>query len=414
MTRRPPPDIEAIRAQIPAATDYIYLNTGWQGPSPLSVTRAVQEAYAAEAGGPTAPPLNEYRLDIFRRARGLLADLVGATREEISLQQNTTEGINIVLAGLGLKPGDEVITCSMEHTSVIVPAYHLRERYGVNLKIVRISAADSASEIIARFEEASTSRLKLILLSHISYASGQVLPVRQLAQIAHARGGFLLLDAAQSVGQMPVDVRQLDCDFCAFPGHKWLLGPAGTGALYVRRELIERLNSPKFSHHTSEYFNFKDKFRAKTDTIDKFELTTVSVPLLAGLNEAIGYITQIGLDATKEHALRLARYLTERLRSIPNVRFVSAANPECVASGLVAFSLPDIPPATLTAHLWEGSQIVARTVPDAACTRVSFHIFNTKGEADVVVDAVTDAATNGVPPRDYPSIQLETDALAEL
>ena len=414
MTRRIIPDIEAIRAQVPAATDFIYLNTGWQGPSPLSVTRAVQDAFAAEAGGPTAPTLNEYRLAIFRHTRRALAELIGATREELSLQQNTTEGINIVLSGLGLKPGDEVITCSMEHTSVIVPAYHLRERLGVNLKIIRISAADTPDEIDARFRDAATERLKLILLSHISYTSGQLLPVQELAQIAHVSGGYLMLDAAQSVGQIPVDVRQIDCDFCAFPGHKWLLGPAGTGALYVRHGLIERLSSPKLSHHASEYFNFKDKFRSKSDTIDKFELTTVSVPLLAGLNTAIGFITQIGLDATRDHALGLARYLTERLAAIPGIRLVSAADSEGVASGLVAFSLPEIVPATLTAHLWERSRIVARTVPDGACTRVSFHIFNTEAEADAVVEAVADAAAHGVPERDHPSIQLETDALAEL
>jgi len=414
MARRSSPDLEAIRAQIPAVRDFIYLNTGWQGPSPASVIQAVQQTFAAEAGGATAPPLNDYRLIVFRNVRKALADLIGATRDEVSLQQNTTEGINIVLSGLGLQPGDQVMTCSLEHSSVIVPAYQTRDRLGAGLTIVRVSPSDSAQEIVDKFELAATSALKLILLSHISYAGGQTFPIGELAQIAHSRGAFLLLDAAQSVGQIPFNVRELDCDFCAFPGHKWLLGPAGTGALYVRRDLIERLNSPRHSHHTSEFFNFKDQFRPKNDTIDKFELTTISVPLLAGLNAAIDFIRDIGLEAIRDHALHLARYATQQLTALPNIRFVSAPDLESVTSGIVSFSLPDIPAATLTAYLWERSRIVARTVPDAACTRISLDIFNTEAEVDTVVEGVEEATKSGVPEREYPSIQLEWDAMTEL
>jgi L-cysteine/cystine lyase len=407
-------NIEAIRAELPATSEFIYLNTGWQGPSPLSVTRAVQEAFACEASGPTAPPRHEYRLAIFRQARQSLADLIGATAAEVSLQQNTTEGINIVLFGLGLQPGDEVITCSLEHSSVIVPAYYSRDRLGARLKIVRVSNADAAQDIVAKFEAAASPALKLILLSHISYASGQTFPVQELSQLAHRQGGYLLLDAAQSVGQIPFDVRELDCDFCAFPGHKWLLGPAGTGALYVRRELIERLNSPKVAHHASEFFNFKDQFRPKVDAIDKFELTTVSVPLLAGLNAAIEFVKEIGLDTIRDRALHLARYATTHLVGIANLRLVSTADPTAVASGLVSFALPGVPPATLTAYLWERSRVVARTVPDAACTRLSLDVFNTEAEVEAVVEALSEAAEHGVPEQEYPSIQLEWDAMVEL
>ncbi len=410
----PSVDIAAIRAQIPSTQKYLYLNSGWQGPSPRTVTQAVQDSFAAEAEAPTAPPLNEYRLAIFRRARQAIASLIGASPHEVSLQQNTTEGINIVLAGLRFQPGDEIITCSYEHSSVIVPAYITRDRAGATLKIVRLSPDDSAAQIVGKFEEALTPALKLIFVSHISYATGQRLPIRELAELAHARGGYLLLDAAQSAGQLPLDVGELGCDFCAFPGHKWLLGPAGTGALYLRRELIPLLDSAKASHHVSSYYNFKDRFQSKGDTIDKFELTTVSVPLLAGLNAAIDFISQIGLEVVEDRALSLARYATERLAGVPGVRLVSAGAAERVSSGLVSFSLPNVAATVLTAYLWERSQVVARTVPDAACTRLSLHVFNTEEEVDAAVDAVASAAANGVPEKDYPSIQLEADAMTEL
>jgi L-cysteine/cystine lyase len=407
-------NVEAIRAQIPATDRYTYLNSGWQGPSPSSVTSAVQDAFQAEAEGPTAPPIHERRLADFRLCRRKLASLLGAGIDEISIQQNTTEGINIILSGIGLRPGDEIITCSGEHSSVIVPAYHTRDRYGANLKIVRITPDDSPADIVDRFEKAATPALRLVLLSHISYSTGQLFPVRELAALAHKHGGYLLLDAAQSVGQMPVTVRQLGCDFCAFPGHKWLLGPAATAALYVRRDLIPAVNPPRVSHHASAFYNFKDRFEAKGDTIDKLELTTVSVPLLAGLTAAISFIEDAGLDAITGHAVSLARHASERLRSLPGVQMVSARDPENVSSGLVSFSLPNVPPANLTAHLWETGRIVARTVPDAACTRLCFHLFNTEAEVETTVETIAHAASDGIPDREYPTIQTEWDAMVEL
>ena len=407
-------NVKAIRAQIPASAKQIYLNTGWQGPSPLAVIRAVQTAFEAEAEGPTAPPTHERRLADFRRCREALASLIGAGVDEISIQQNTTEGINLVLFGLGLRPGDEIITASGEHSSVIVPAYYARERYGAGLRIVRVSGTDSQADIVARFEEQATPALRLIALSHVSYSTGQVFPVRELAALAHERGAFLLLDAAQSVGQMPINVRELECDFIAFPGHKWLLGPAATGALYVRRELIAGLEPGKVSHHAAAFYNFKDRFETKGDTIDKFELTTVSVPLLDGLNAAIDYTTRIGFEAISARTVELARYATKLLTDVPGIRMISPPQPENVSTGIVSFALGNVSPAVLTAHLWESERVVARTVPDASCTRLCFHVFNTESEVGTVAAIVRAAAKLGVSEGDHPSIQIESDAMVEL
>jgi L-cysteine/cystine lyase len=407
-------DAEAIRAQIPATSRYVYLNSGWQGPSPQSVITAVQEAFRLEAEGPTAPDIHEPRLAVFRRSRQLLAALIGAASDEVAIQHTTTDGINAVLFGLGLKRGDEIITCSGEHSSVIVPAYYARDRLGVTLKIVRVSAEDSAADVLARFEEAATPALRLVLLSHVSYSTGQVVPVPELAALAHRHGGHLLLDAAQSIGQMPVDVRALGCDFVAFPGHKWLLGPAATGALYVRRDLIGAVEPSKVSHHASGFYNFKDRFEPKDDAIDKFELTTVSVPLLAGLNAAIEFLDGIGVESVHDRAMELARYATDRLEKIPGLRMMSARDVGRVASGIVSFALPGVEPAILTAHLWETARIVARTVPDLECTRLCFHAFNTEAEVDAAISVMADAAKRGVPDGAHPSVQVEWDAMVEL
>jgi L-cysteine/cystine lyase len=407
-------EIEPIRAEIPATASVIYLNTGWQGPSPRPVIAAVQETLALEAEAPTSPPANAKRLDICRKARHALADLINATPEEVSLQQNTTEGINIVVNGLGLKPGDEVITCSLEHSSVMVPFYFSRERCGVTAKIVHPSAQDSDSDILAMFEEALTPATKLVVLSHVTYGNGRLLPIRDICRQAHARGAHLLLDAAQSVGQMPVDVRQLECDFCAFPGHKWLLGPAATGALYVRHDLMEQLEPPKVAHRAADYYDFEGGFRPKVDAIEKFELTTVSAPLLAGLTAAVEFIQGIGLEAVWDRALHLAQYAVARLGRIPGIRLVSPEKEETVACGLVSFSLRDVPPEVVTACLWERGRIVARTVPDASCTRLSLHVFNTETEVDAAAAVVEDLARTGAPEGELPSARLESQAMVDL
>jgi L-cysteine/cystine lyase len=296
---------------------------------------------------------------------------------------------------------------------VVVPAYYARDRRGAALKIVRLSAADSRQDILAKFEEAITPKTRLLVLSHVAYGSGQILPLPELADLAHSEGAYLLLDAAQSVGQIPVDVRALECDFCAFPGHKWLLGPAGTGALYVRGDLIERVEAPKVAHRASRYYNFAGSFQPKADTIDKFELTTVSVPLLAGLIAAVDFIRGIGLQAIAQRTRCLAAYATQRLSAVPKVRLISpAANG--VASGLVSFAIPQVSPQNLTACLWEWGRIVARTVPDVGATRLSLHVFNTENEIDQVIPHVERLSREGTPRQMFPTAQLEWEAMNEL
>jgi selenocysteine lyase/cysteine desulfurase len=290
-----------------------------------------------------------------------------------------------VVGGLGLNPGDEVITCSLEHSSVAVPFYYSRERFGVNAKIVPLSARDSDADILGRFEEAVTGAAKLVMLSHVTYGTGQLLPLGEICRLAHDRGAYVLVDAAQAIGQMPVDVRELDCDFYAFPGHKWLLGPAATGALYVRRDLIERLEPPKVAGRAAEHYDFQGEFRPKRDVIDKFELTTVSVALLSGLLAAIEFAQGIGLDVVRNRSLHLARYATERLPCVDGISLISASPPEAVTSGLVSFSLTNVAAELVTACLW-----------------------------DAVVAVAEGLARSGLPEGEMSSARLESQAMEDL
>jgi selenocysteine lyase/cysteine desulfurase len=213
---------------------------------------------------------------------------------------------------------------------------------------------------------------------------------------------------------MPVDVRELDCDFYAFPGHKWLLGPAATGALYVRRDLIERLEPPKVAGRAAEHYDFQGEFRPKRDVIDKFELTTVSVALLSGLLAAIEFAQGIGLDVVRNRSLHLARYATERLPCVDGISLISASPPEAVTSGLVSFSLTNVAAELVTASLWERGRIVARTVPDESCTRIALHAFNTEAEVDAVVAVAEGLARSGLLEGEMSSARLESQAMEDL
>jgi L-cysteine/cystine lyase len=390
-------DVEAIRAQIPTTQEAIYLNTGWAGPMPRPVMEAIDQAFEQEnRGGPTAPPVMEKRLETIQQTRAALAELLGANAEEISLQQNTTEGINIVLNGLDLPPGDELITCNMEHSSVIVPCYYARDRRGLNLKIVQLDREDSSDQILDKFAQAMSSRTRLFVLSHVSYSYGLTLPLREINRLAHAAGALVLADGAQTVGRTPVNVADLECDFYCHPGHKWLLGPGGTGALYIRRDLIERLPPPKVAHRAADEYDHAGHFQPRTTAIDKYELTTTSVPLWAGLTKAIVFLRSLGLEAIQERALGLARRMVDGLAQIPNVRLVSPPPGE-TATSLVAFALESLAAEDVTAALWEMGRIVGRTVRDNGSTRLSIGFFNTEEEVDQTLDVIRRLDRDGLP-----------------
>ena len=390
-------DVEAIRAQIPTTRRVVYLNTGWAGPMPRPVAEAISQTFEWESiGGPTAPPILEQRLEKLQRARAAVAELLGATAEEISLQQNTTEGINIVLNGLDLRPGDELVTCSMEHSSVIVPCYYARDRRGLNLKIVQLDREDSPDQILDKFTQAMSSRTRLLVLSHVSYSYGLALPLLEINRLAHAGQALVLADGAQSVGQMPVNVADLECDFYSIPGHKWLLGPGGTGALYIRRDLIERVPPTKVAHRAAEEFDLAGHYKPRTDAIDKYELTTTSIPLWAGLTKAIEFLRSLGLEAIRERSRSLARRMVDGLAQIPNARLISPPT-EDTATALVAFAIESLAPEDVTAALWQMGRIVSRTVHENGSTRLSIGFFNTDAEIDQTLTLIGRLARDGLP-----------------
>ena len=381
-------DVARMREQIPVCRRIVYVNTGWSGPSPVSVVKAIKERLDYEMEqGPTIPEVYESGQEIQAKAREAVARLLNAPPEEICLTENTTEGLNIVVNGLPWRRGDEIITFNLEHSSVLIPSYYQQRRHGVVVNVLPIATDEAWDVILSRIEAALTERTRLVFLSHIQYSCGLRMPVKEIRSLTKDRGILLLLDGAQTAGHIALDMEDIDCDFYSIPGQKWLLGSEGAGALYMRKELIPQVEPMKVADRSALPLDDPYQFEPNTSSIDKFLLTSTSTPLQAGILEAIRFIQEIGVGEIERRNLDLAASMKHALQEIPGVKVLSPLK-EWSSSGLVSFTIDRVDPRVAVSHLWDQHRIVARSVSFPSCIRVSLHFFNTQEEVNKIVEGV--------------------------
>lgn len=390
-------DWRAVRRRFPVTQRCVYLNTGWSGPSSENVVRAMQGRTEREAfDGPTTPAVRHEKALLVRRTRELTAALLHADTDEVALGYTTTEGINTVLRGIGLAAGDGVIICNLEHNSIMIPAYMARRRDGIDLRIARFSSSESAGDIVDALHAAMTPRTRLLLLSQISFNRGTRLPMKEICEMAHRQGALVAVDGAQSAGHVDVDVREMGCDFLALPGHKWLLGPDGAGALYVRRDHIERLEPLAVAHGANREYDYEGHFDHAADTIHKFELTTHSGPVLAGLVTAIDELVEIGMPTVEARCLDLADRFIAGLQAMDGAHITTPLDPS-VRSGIVTFVVREHNPSSTCAAIYAGGKVVMRVV-NGRRVRACFHVFNDESDVDRALEVISDIAARGLPP----------------
>ena len=381
-------DVNAIRQQIPVCQRAIYVNTGWSGPSPRCVVDAIKQRLDWEMeDGPTTPEVHQRGREVQREAREAVAHLLNASPDEICLTKNTTEGLNHVMNGLTWHDGDEIVTCSLEHGAVLIPSHFQGLRHGVDVKVLTFVPNEPRDSILDKIQGALTERTRLVFLSHIEYSSGLRMPVKEIRRMTKNRGILLLLDGAQTAGHIALDMKDLDCDFYSIPGQKWLLGPEGVGALYVREDMIPELKPTQVSGQA--VVSNHDPYRIETisSSMDKFLLSSTSVAIQTGMLEAIKFVQGVGLDEIETRDLDLATSLKQALAEIPGVTVQSPMGRED-SSGLVTFAIDGLEPPEAVSRLWERHKIVCRQVAFPSCVRVSLHFFNTQEEVDQIVDAV--------------------------
>ena len=379
-------NVQELRDLLPITRGWAYLNTGWAGPTPTRVLRRIAEVLDQEAVlGPASPQGLAFTRKFAEEARKAVAQLVGASAEEIALTHSTTEGVNAVLHGLDWKPGDELLTCTLEHPAIAGPAQVLAERHGVHVVPAAIAPQATQDEALASIAGAITAHTRLVSLSHIQFTCGLLMPIKEIAQAAHERGVPVLVDGAQSVGHIRVDMRELDCDFYAFSGQKWLMGPVGTGALYVHSDRASMLRPLFVSAQRAQ------ERSESRPPLANLSLVSQSPGLVAGFAEAVSIALETGVDVIEQQVLGLGDLLRQQLGAVPGCQVLGPQSPGA-ACGLVTMGLDGWPPNELAEALEQRFRVIARLVHNPDGVRFSTAYFNTEAELAQVSQAVSELA----------------------
>ncbi len=380
----------------------IYLdNAATTWPKPEEVYRAVDTAMREHGANPGR---GSYRMSvdaqrIVDEARQEICGLFNApVPERVIFTLNCTDALNLVLKGL-IKSGDRVVTGPYEHNSVTRPLYAL-SRSGAQVAVAKSTKAFGID--LDHFRELSCDRLDYVVLSHVSNVTGCVSPVKEIAEMTHERGGLLILDAAQSAGDLDIDMQDLGVDVLAAPGHKGLYGPMGTGVLVLSAPLPVKPFREGGTGFKSESPEQPDEYPWR------LEAGTHNLPGIAGLAAGVRFVRSVGLGAIAEHEANLARRLADGLRQIDGVSVFCDRAP---ATGVVSFRLEAIDVALTGTILDESFGIEVRTGQHCApsthhaigtfsggTVRASFGQFNTTGDVDALVAAVRRIGTNVSPP----------------
>lgn len=376
--------IERIRQELPATTAHIYLNTGTFGPLPTCATQIMQQHIQQDTQiGRLGSRFYEAMRVTYESARQAVARLIHADDEEVALTDNTGEGLNVICYGLNWQPGDEIITSNHEHFSLLAPLYQLRNRYGVVLKVADLGPHAERSALAA-VADLVTPRTRLIVLSHVTYTTGTRLEVSEIGALGRRHGIPVLIDGAQSVGAIPLDMHALGVDFYAMPGQKWLCGPDGTGALYVRRESLHYV--------TSTYVGYFSAAEMSGDTWQllenarRFEVGGRQTAAVAAQAATLAWLEQtVGYAWLFERIAALNAYAHRALQAVPGLTLFTARASD---SGLLTFTLAEQHAEEVVNTLRTQYNIDVRTIMPMNALRISTGFYNTEEEIDTLVRAL--------------------------
>ncbi|HEX9131783.1 MAG TPA: aminotransferase class V-fold PLP-dependent enzyme [Ktedonobacteraceae bacterium] len=376
--------LERIRQQMPATTSHIYLNTGTFGPLPDCVALAMQERIQVDwQNGRLGAAAFEAIGTIYGNARSSVARLLNADADEITLTDNTGEGMNIISYGIQWHEGDEVITTNHEHISLLAPLYQLRDRYGIVIRIADIGPT-AERPVLKAIADLVTPRTRLISISHVTWTTGAVLNISEVAYMGREWGIPVLIDGAQSAGAIPADVKALGVDFYAIPMQKWLCGPDGTGALYVRKDAL-RYVSPTYVG----YWSIKHEEGLEWELLEsaqRFEVGGRQTAAIAGQAAVLNWLEEtVGHQWLFERIASLSAYAYKAFKEVPGLTMLT---PQPGVSGLVAFKLEERDDAETVTYLRDKHNMYIRNIPSTKSLRISTGFYNTEEEIDKLVAAL--------------------------
>jgi L-cysteine/cystine lyase len=384
--------VQQHRQQFPALANKRYFNYGGQGPMPEGAIAALYDAHARiQHEGPFSRAVNAMIEQEMHSLRGAIAAELGTTANAIALTENVSAGCNIVLWGLNWREGDHILLTDCEHPSVIASVEELRRRFGVKVTTCPIQGTLNGGDPVLTIEQYLLPTTRLVVVSHILWNTGQVLPLAKIVQMCHAHPTQaepiqVLVDAAQSVGVLPLELDALRADFYAFTGHKWWCGAAGGGGLYVHPTALQRLSPTFIGWRGITKAVVGEPPLWKPDS-RRYEVATSDYPVYGALKAAIATHHYWGTAAERyQRICQLSAYLWERLQALSQVECLRTAPPE---SGLVSFRLhhPQKSHADWVADL-ERQEILVRKIEDPDCVRACVHYLTLEEECDRLVEAI--------------------------
>ncbi len=384
--------LEQHRQQFAALANKLYFNYGGQGPLPKVALEAIHQAYEyVQQVGPFSRQAIAWFTQEVAQTRGAIAAELGVAPETITLTEAVSVGCNIALWGIEWQAGDHLLLSDCEHPGVVAAAQEIGRRFKVEVSTCPLLETLNTGDPAAVVAQHLQPRTRLVVISHILWNTGQVLP---LAEIVAACRGYaasertlaILVDAAQSVGVLPLNLTELDMDFYAFTGHKWWCGPEGLGGLYSRPEAIESLH-PTFIGWRGITMDAEGHPTGWKPDGRKFEIATSAFPLCAGLRAAISLHQDWGTAAERyDKILSLSQCLWQHLAQIPTVQCLRSTSPE---AGLISFQVEGQAHRQLVEFL-EAQQIMVRLILDPNCVRACVHYFTLESELMQLVEAIKD------------------------
>jgi cysteine desulfurase/selenocysteine lyase len=395
-------DVEAIRTDFPIlqlqvdGDPLVYLDNAASSQMPQKVIDRLVHYQTSEHANihRAVHYLSETATAEYEQARRKLQRFINAREDrEVIFTSGTTDSINLVMHGFGrqfIKAGDEIILTTLEHHSNIVPWQMLAEETGA---VIRVAPVNDAGELlIDAYKNLFNERTKLVGVIHVSNALGSINPIKEMTAFAHANAVPVMVDGAQAVPHMPVDVQDLDCDFYAFSGHK-LCGPTGIGVLYGKAAMLEKMQPFKGGGDMILSVTFE---KTTYNTIPhKFEAGTPPIAAAIGLGTAVDYLSEIGMDVIAAHELTLLNYATEQMNRMPGIRIIGTAHNK---AAVISFEVDGVHPhdigtllnqegvAVRTGH--HCAQPVMQRFKVPATTRASFAFYNSVQEIDALIAGI--------------------------
>ncbi len=384
-------DIAKVREAFPVLKKFYYLNVGTYGVMPepaLNEFIAIQ--IDSEHGSRRNKANNPWsRTDDTRRQ---IAALIGAMPEEIAFTRNATDGINLVLAGIDWKPGDEVITTAQEHEAMNHPLLYLQKTKGIKARFVEVSPEPIV--MLERIQSVYNSKTRLIAMSFITCETGTRLPAKEICAWAAEHNLLTLFDGAQATGAFSVNVRELGCDFYASNGHKWLCGPKGTGIFFVKKEKVGLLSPAYVGAGSLEKVDLVTGQADPWMTAQRFEFGTRAWSLTAGLGCSLSWFESLGWKNVYGYIASLTGYFKQHILERSYLQLLTPIEFE-KSSGLTCFVINDHIAGEASRTLWEKWKMMVRVIPHYNAIRISTAHFVSEQDIDKLMEALDSIHTEG-------------------